>query len=190
MNISKPVKALLTAAVFCALFAAGIGGSYIFFKKKFPPGAGAPGAAPGGEFTYLKVYYPLDGRLQMEERRAPKIATSMSIVEAVVEEFLKGPAGVAESPVPAGATFLGAYPGMNGILYMDFSEEFRRNFSGDALDEFLLLRGLYESVLTNARGINEVRVLIEGREAESIGGHISLLEPLGEAVSQSVEEAQ
>lgn len=188
MKINRLFKILLTGAVFFGLFAAGIGGSYLFFKKKFPLGGGTPGVP--AEFTFLKIYYPLDGRLQMEERRAPKIATPMSTVEAVMSEFLEGPAGVTESPVPEGAAFLGAYPGLNGILYLDFSEELRRNFNGSALDEFLLLRGLYESILTNARGISEVRVLIEGREVESIGGHISLLEPLGDAVSQSVQEAE
>jgi hypothetical protein len=91
--------------------------------------------------------------------------------------------------LPAGARLLGVYFGTDGILYVEFSEEFRSNFRGDALTEYLLLRGLYESLMSNIAGIEDVKVLVEGGEIESLGGHIYANLPLGEAVASKEEEA-
>lgn len=141
-------------------------------------------------YTYLKVYYPYNGRLNMEERRVPRTESRMSIADATVLEFLKGPAGVTKSYVPEGAELLGIYPGQDGILYIDLSEGVRNTFQGDALAEFLLLRGLYESVLSNVYGVAGVKLLIEGREADSIGGHISISRALDEIVSYTIAEEE
>lgn len=184
----KPLRPAMAAFLLACLFLAGLGAGYVVFKKNFSLPPAPPPPAAEEEFTYLRVYYPLSGRLQMEERRVPRAMAVGNMAEATVREFLKGPSGVSVQTAPQGAELLGAYSGSDGILYVDLSEGFRRGFRGDALSEFLLLRGLYESLLSNVYGTSDVRVLVEGREAESIGGHISLLGPLGETVSQGMEQ--
>ena len=187
----RAVRRWILGAVFLAvLFTSGITAGYLFFMRgvSVQP-ENKTGVRPvGGDFIYLRVYYPFEGRLQMEERRVPRVASRVSVAEATIREFLKGPAGVAKSCVPEGAELIGVYPGQDGMLYIDFSGELRRNFQGGALSEFLLLRGLYESLLSNYYGAGGFKILVEGREVESIGGHISLLRTLGEVVSQTVEE--
>lgn len=131
--------------------------------------------------SYLKIYYPVGGYLQMEERTiTPEIQGKRDAAQAVVTEYLKGPAGMADPAIPAGAELRGLYFGTDGILYVDLSESFKRNFQGDALTEYLLLRGLYESLLSNVPGIRDVMLLIGGKQTESIGGHILADRPLGE----------
>jgi hypothetical protein len=75
-------------------------------------------------------------------------------------------------------SILGIYKGSDQILYVDLSDELRRNFQGDALSEFLLLKGLYESLLANLQGIEDVKILVEGKEIETLGGHFYLKYPL------------
>jgi hypothetical protein len=75
------------------------------------------------------------------------------------------------------------YKGADRILYIDLSDEFRRNFQGDAFTEFLLLKSLYESLISNVEDIQDVKVLIEGKEAETLGGHLYLLYPLKDMVT-------
>ena len=87
--------------------------------------------------------------------------------------------------IPPGVKVLGLYQGSDGILYVDFSDELRRNFQGDAAAEFLLLRGLYESIISNVKGVDDVKVLIEGKEIESIGGHVLALYPLKATVGET-----
>jgi spore germination protein GerM len=85
--------------------------------------------------------------------------------------------------LPRGARLLGIYKGTDGMLYIDLSDEFRRNFQGDVFAEFLLLKGLYESIISNIQDIQDVKILIEGKETETLGGHFFLLYPLKDMVS-------
>lgn len=78
------------------------------------------------------------------------------------------------------------FQGSDGTVYLDISHEFRSHFKGDAYGEFLLLRGLYESVMSNARDVNGLKVLIEGKEVETIGGHISLEGTLGSVITATM----
>jgi spore germination protein GerM len=182
---------IITAVVLAFLFVAGMTTGYLFQRKGILSGGPGPrmGASSGQEQTAsLRVYYPMEGGLKLEYRNVQQAQTRMSIARAVLGEFLKGPSGPQKSYIPRDTRLLGIYAGQDGILYIDLSDEFRRNFQGDALEEFLVLRALYGSLLSNVYGIGGVKVLIEGEEAESIGGHVSLSRPLEEVVSQPMEE--
>lgn len=183
-------KVFITALVFVVLFAGGIAAGYFFFMKttKKTVLKGPETARPAGAATTIQVYFPVEDRLQAEDRQVPRPPSRLASARVTVEEFLKGPKTAGESYVPEGARLLGVYDGEDGILYIDLSDEFRRNLKVDALGEFLLLRGLYESVLTNVYGVADVKILIERAETETLGGHISLLRPLGETVSQTLVE--
>ncbi len=92
-----------------------------------------------------------------------------------MREFLHGPSDAGlKSAVPEGAPLLGVYLGQDGILYVNLSNDFIANFRGDALSEFMVLKGLYKSVMDNVGAIAGIRILAGGREADSIGGHIVL----------------
>lgn len=183
----------VTVAVIAALFVVVIAVSYYFYKNGAGPTGGSrqdarPGRTPTAETTtLLSLYYPVQGHLKFENREARGTVSQVSIAGAAVREFLAGPSGHGASYVPPDTVLLGVYTGDDGILYIDLSDEFRRNFRGDALAEFLLLRGLYETVISNVYGIEGVKVLVEGKEAETLGGHVSLLRPLGEILSRPNE---
>ncbi len=177
--------AVLTA-VLLFLLAGGLTAGYIFLSRGgyFSKGGQRPAPARVGQdiqgSSYLKIYYPVNGYLQMEERIiTPMVITRGDAARATVSEYLKGPAGMLDPAIPANTRLLGAYFGSDGILYVDLSDSFRRNFQGDALTEYLLLRGLYESLLSNVTGIKDVRLLVEGKEIETIGGHMLANMPLG-----------
>lgn len=180
-------KRLLIGGISVALLVGAIVGGYLLSTRsgsggKVPAGSSGPQA----ETATIKVYFPEEGRLQYEERQVPRALSRLESARAAVEEFLKGPSGKAESPIPEDAALLDLYDGEDGVLYIDLSDSFRRNLEVDALTEFLLLRALYESVLVNVYGVADVKVLIEGAEVETLGGHISLLKPLGSIVSQTI----
>lgn len=169
------------------LFSSGVAGGYFYFSKFLSREKAAledTAPAPKSEnLLSLRIYYPVGGQLLMEERRPPRRMGSTSVAEATVEEYLRGSAVATVPSMPKNARLLGIYKGTDGILYVDLSDEFRRNFQGDALSEFLLLKGLYESLVSNEQDIQDVKVLIEGKEIETLGGHLSLLYPLKDLVS-------
>jgi|GEM_PF-354149 len=194
------LKITITAVVFAILFALGIGGGYYFIHKSNHHVVSAP-AAPATpsnivtekprqrtDSTEIAVFFPSEGRLKSETREAPKSASRTAMARATVEEFLKGPQGDIKSYVPEGARLLGIYDGADGILYVDLSDSFRRGLQVDAITEFLLVRALYESILANVYGVADVKILIEGAEVETLGGHISIKRPLGDTVAQTIVE--
>ena len=175
------------------LFIGGLAGGYLYFSKvshkQVPEERTVPLAQVGDLFT-LKIYYPVGNSLQIEERRLLKKSSQIAIAEAIVEEFFKGPAGMKVSDMPKDVQLLGIYRDENRILYVDLSDELRRNFHGDALMEFLLLKGLYESLSSNLAEIEDVKVLIEGKEIETLGGHLYLSYPLKDMVSYETNKLQ
>jgi spore germination protein GerM len=123
----------------------------------------------------------------MEERKLPRRNKEIAIAETIVEEFLKGPSGAQVSSVPGNTRLLGIYKDTERVFYIELSEEFRRNFQGDALTEYFVLKGLYESLISNIPDLQDVKVLIEGREAETLGGHLYLSYPLKDMISYENE---
>lgn len=66
----------------------------------------------------------------------------------------------------------------NGIARIDFSPEIVKNFRGGSAGELLLV-GSIVNTLTEIRGVEKVRIMVNGKQVESIGGHVDLSEPIG-----------
>ncbi|MDI6890208.1 MAG: GerMN domain-containing protein [Thermodesulfovibrionales bacterium] len=174
------------------LFIGGLAGGYFYFskvssKERQVSEEGVETLPEAEDLFPLKIYYPVGNRLQIEEKRLQRKTTQIAIAQAIVKEFLKGPADMRISDMPKDAKLLGLYRGEDRVLYVDLSEEFRGNFQGDALTEFLLLKGLYVSLISNFDDIEDVKVLIEGKEIETLGGHLYLSYPLKDMVSHEYE---
>lgn len=176
-------RRILWILIFVLLFLGGIAGGFFYFSRNFGHRQVAETVPPqeknqGEDTSFIRVYYPSEGRLVMEERKVKRQVYVSAIAAEALGEFLRGPSDTAKSAVPPGTKLLGVYQGSDGILYIDLSDEFRRNFQGDALHEFLLLKGLYDSVISNVIGVDDVKIIVEGKEIESIGGHFYALYPL------------
>jgi spore germination protein GerM len=119
----------------------------------------------------------------MVGKRLPRRTRQTAIAEAVIEEYFRGPGSAKTSCIPLNVKLLGLYKDPRQILYVDLSDELRRNFQGDALSEYLLLKGFYESLISNLQDVQDVKILAEGREIESLGGHVFLKYPLKDVIS-------
>jgi len=183
MNIKKVTAITLLVL----LFLAGVIGGYFYFSKVIPGEKALEGtvdsSAKSEALFSLRIYYPVENHLQVEERRLPRRTGQIPIAEATVQEYLKGPSAAAPSDMPKDVKLIGIYKGADKILYVNLSDEFRRNFQGDVMAEFFLLKGLYESLISNVEDIQDIKVLIEGKEIETLGGHLYLLQPLKDIVS-------
>lgn len=127
----------------------------------------------------LNIFFPSRESLQMEQRI---VEIEGSLVETALTEFFKGPAGAKEPFEPSMVGVLGVYNGIDGIIYVNLSDEVRKNFSDTALYEFLFLRALFETVISASAEMKDVKILVEGKEIETIGGHISIIKPLRETI--------
>ena len=66
----------------------------------------------------------------------------------------------------------------NGIARVDFSSEIVKNFRGGSAGELLMV-GSIVNTLTEIHGVEKVRIMVNGKQVKTIGGHVDLSEPLG-----------
>jgi len=179
-------------AVFILLL---FGGGYVYLLKVRPPhmprqvrsvkAENVQSAETVEETMTIKLYFPARPGLKMEQREIPRVFSQKKTLRAAMEEFIRGPRTAEENPVPRDTVLLGVFMGSDGVAYVNFSEDFRRNFHGDVLDEFLLLRAVYESVISNIQ-VDDVKILVDGKETDSIGGHFFAIHPLKQLVTQEI----
>jgi len=183
----KDMRRPLIITLLGLLFITVIAGGYFYFLKVYSKRIQAEKAVETlpvkEDFSTVRIFYPVGNRLQIEERILQRRVTQKEIAQAIVEEFLKGPVSAETSHIPKEARVVGIYRRIDSILFVELSAEFRRNFQGDALAEYLLLKALYETLISNFDDIKDIKVLIEGREVETLGGHFYLSYPLKGIVS-------
>lgn len=123
----------------------------------------------------LTLYYAdNEGQYLFAERRSVQIAEGEKLEEIVLRELAKEP----QTPdltrlIPAEAEVLSVST-ENGIITVDFNENLRDNFYGGSSSEALLIYSIVNT-LTELEGYedHQVKLLINGQEFESIGGHMS-----------------
>jgi hypothetical protein len=167
-------------------FAAGAAGSYLFLKH-FTPAALTPAldehplqSSTARDVIEVRLLLPKDGKLEPVQRKLQNRIKSIAFAEALIEEFFRAAGG--DYSIPQNVKVLGIYRDANQFLYVDLSDDLRRNFQGDALDEYLLLKGMYESLVSNVQDFQDLKVLVEGKEIETLGGHFYLKYPLKSVV--------
>ncbi len=78
---------------------------------------------------------------------------------------------------------LDLYLDTDGVIYMDFSDELKKNYHMDISQELNFLTGLFNGVRSINPGLTAMKILIEGKEADSLGGHIDISKPIGEDIA-------
>jgi spore germination protein GerM len=82
------------------------------------------------------------------------------------------------SAVPAGTTLRALFITANGEAYVDFSGELARAHPGGSLNEMLTVYTLVDVLTVNLPAITTVQLLIEGKEVDTLAGHVDLRRPL------------
>ena len=65
-----------------------------------------------------------------------------------------------------------------GDTYVDLSGEVQKNHPGGATNEILTVYAVVAALTTNLPAITSVQVLVEGREVDTLAGHLDLRRPI------------
>ena len=66
-----------------------------------------------------------------------------------------------------------------GVATLNLSAEFTDNFAGGSDQEALTVNAIVHTVVSNSGGnVRSVRILVEGKPVETLGGHFDLTEPV------------
>ena len=121
-----------------------------------------------------------DGRrLESVEREVEFGATTAAQARYLVEAQLRPVQEPLVSAIPEGATMRDVFVTERGEAYVDLSTELARNHTGGSLDEILTVYTIVGALTENLPGVSSVQILIDGREVDTLAGHVDLRRPLG-----------
>ncbi|MCL4846251.1 MAG: GerMN domain-containing protein [Acidobacteria bacterium] len=81
-------------------------------------------------------------------------------------------------PLPEGTALRGVYLTDRGEAYVDLSATATTAHRGGSLDELFSVYAVVNTLTTNLPAIGAVQILVDGREVDSLAGHIDLRHPL------------
>ena len=151
-----------------------------------PSAAAAPQApAPPGRKIKARLFYVAeDGtRLTSVER---DVAYGEGPDEQAREIVAAQIAPVVEplvSAIPPGTTLRAVFITKTGDAYVDLSREARADHPGGTVDELLTVYTIVNALTVNLPAVTAVQVLIDGKEVDTLSGHVDLRRPLAKNLS-------
>ena len=82
------------------------------------------------------------------------------------------------SLIPAGTTLRAFYVTERGDAFVDLSPDIVGGHPGGSLNELLTVYAIVNSVTANLPAARRVQILVDGKEADTIAGHVDLRRPL------------
>jgi len=109
----------------------------------------------------------------------PVVEQARQIVEAQI-----GPAvSPLASAIPEGTKLRAIFLSEGGDLFVDLTGEVTARHTGGALDELFTVYAIVNSMTVTLPAISRVQILIDGKEADTLAGHVDLRNPLSKNLS-------
>jgi len=148
------------------------------------PGASAPSVAAGASAARkikVKLYYvSMDGTKLTGVDREVAYGEGMSAqAQEVVAAQLAPAAAPLVSAIPPGTKLRAVYVTDKGEAYVDLSKEASSAHTGGSQDELLTIYALVNALTSNLPAVTSVQLLVDGKEVNTLAGHIDLRKPLG-----------
>ena len=120
-------------------------------------------ASSGRELATANEVIPLETSLQLQAKR---------VVELLLER---------SQTIPRGVVLRELFITSQGIAYLDLSREIVANHPGGSSAEELTVFSLTNTLVANFPAVKMVKILVEGREVQTLAGHLDLTVPYGRA---------
>jgi germination protein M len=178
-----------------AVVAIGLGwalmsGLFRVLRDTEPPEPGRPAAtatptpAPG-EPAVPRIKATLyfgseDGRyLVPVEQEIPLAEGAVAQARAIVEAQLSStPPQPLAATIPEGTKLRGVYVSERNEAFVDLDGTVRAKHPGGSMNELFTVYTIVNAVTTNLADVQSVQVLIDGREVDTLAGHVDLRRPL------------
>jgi spore germination protein GerM len=121
-----------------------------------------------------------DGRqLVAVEQEIPLAEGTVAQARALVEAQLASaaPAPLA-STIPAGTKLRGVYLSDKNEAFVDLDATVRDKHPGGSMNELFTVYTIVNAITTNLGDVQSVQLLIDGREVDTLAGHVDLRRPL------------
>ena len=139
------------------------------------------GSPSSGEELSIWFASPQEDALVLERRRVPHSSTPFERAKASLQELIAGPTSDALRTISAEVKIRELFIDDQGIAYIDFTEALSQTHPSGPWVEMLTLRSILQTLVANVPEITRVQILIEGRQVETLAGHIDIRRPLNTA---------
>jgi spore germination protein GerM len=144
-----------------------------------PPAAPAATTSPAPKIRARLYYLASDGlHLQAVDREVYFGEGPSEQARHLVEALLDPAPPPLVRVVPEGTRLRTLYLSAQGVAFVDLSGEASRNHGGGALDELYTVYSIVDTLTGNLPAITAVQILIDGREVDTLAGHVDLRRPL------------
>lgn len=150
-------------------------------------GAAAESTAPAAgvpRITATLFYASADGQALVPIRQ--EVALAEGLVpqgRAILTAQLQGAPSPYVSVIPEGTILRAFYVTERGDAFVDLSLEVSSHHPGGSSTELLTVYAIVNAVTANLPTIQRVQILIDGREADTLAGHVDLRRPLQQDLS-------
>ena len=153
------------------------------------PAAAVDSATP--HITATLFYATPDGDALVAVRREVILAEGVVAQgrQIVAAQLGAAPEGYVAA-IPMGTTLRAFYVTDKGDAFVDLSPEIASAHPGGSLAELLTVHALVNAVTANLPAIKRVQILIDGREVDTIAGHVDIRRPLVRDVSLVRQEGE
>lgn len=113
------------------------------------------------------------------EREVPLAEGAVPQARAILEAQLAAPAPEPlTSTIPPGSTLRGLFVSQKNEAFVDLDPAIRTAHKGGSMQELLTVYTIVNVLLTNLPALQEVQILIDGHEVDTLAGHVDLRRPL------------
>ena len=130
--------------------------------------------------TATLFYVSEDGmRLVGVEREVRSGKTTTEQARRIAERQLSSAPPPLASAVPDGTTLRAIFVTPQGDAFVDLSREVSMGHPGGSLEELFTVYAIVNALTMNVPDITAVQILVQGREVDTLAGHVDLRHPLG-----------
>jgi spore germination protein GerM len=150
-----------------------------------------PGTASEVPHITATLYYATaDGQaLVPVQREVPLAESTVAQGRALLAAQLEPAPPPYVSVIPKGTMLRAFYVTERRDAFVDLNREVSANHPGGSFTELMTVYAIVNAVTANLPAVQRVQILIDGKEAETLAGHVDLRRPLQRDLSLVREEA-
>jgi spore germination protein GerM len=150
------------------------------YTKPTTPTATAPTAASPGRKIKAQLFYVADDGMHLSSVQRDVVYGEGTVEQAreIVNAQLTPPDEPLVSAIPAGTKLRGLYVTGPGQAYVDLSADVSMRHPGGSLAESLTVYTVVQALTANLPAVKSVQLLVDGKEVETLAGHVDLRRPL------------
>ncbi len=172
----RGAKAVLAAIILLAALSWAPGGSSAQTGAT-PDESGEDRGRSGKVVTHL-YFSDRDNAYLMAENRVLKGDDDPAVFgKTLLAALVKGPRDGLMRTLPAETRIRALYVSDDGTAYVDISEEITMTHPGGCGSELMTIYSVVNTLILNITEVNAVKILIGGRDATTLAGHIDLRFP-------------